>query len=224
MSETLTGQQVADSDLDGWILLLHYGIHGLETQIHTESFGAGLRLVAAIGAAAEQLDRPADLDLRRSRVGVRLTGDGDGSGAAGVTEADVQLARRISELATEVGGTLECASLGHLELALDSPDWREVAPFWAAVLGSEVVSGDDWADVGDRNQVLPLIWFQQSGREEPRQRWHQDLWIDPAQLKPRIEAALAAGGQLLSGDAEQGCMLADPQGNKVCLCTWRGRA
>ncbi len=224
MSETLTGQQVADSGLDGWTLLLHYGIHGLDTQIHTESFGVGLRLVAAIGEAAEELDRAADLDLRRTRVAVRLTGDGDGSGAAGVTEADVRLARRISDLAAEAGATLENASLAHLELGLDSPDWREVAPFWAAVLGSEVTSGDDWADVGDRNQVLPLIWFQQSGRDEPRQRWHHDLWIDPAQLKPRIDAALAAGGQLLRDDAEQGCMLADPQGNKVCLCTWHGRA
>jgi len=223
VAEILTGQQVADSGLAGWTLLQHYGIHGLETRIHTESFAAGLGLVAAIGQAAEELDRPADLDLRRARVDVRLIGDGDGSGGSGVTEADVRLARRISEFAAEAGAEAECASLAHLELALDSPDWTEIGPFWAAVLDTEVVGDGDWADVGDRHQELPMIWFQRSGREEPRQRWHHDLWIDPAQLQPRIDAALAAGGQLISRDAEKSCILADPQGNKVCLSSWHGR-
>ena len=114
---------------------------------------------------------------------------------------------------------MECASLAHVELALDTPAWGEVGPFWAAVLNGDVVADGDWADVGDRNQALPLVWFQPSGREEPRQRWHPDIWIDSAQLQPRIDAALAAGGQLIDGGT-----LSDPQGNKVCLCSWRGRA
>lgn len=217
-TETYTGQQVEDAGLEGWALLLHYGVYGLETRIHTKTFGTGLQLVTAIGKAAEEMRRPADIDLRRSRIDVRLPGDGDGSGGSGVTESEVRLARRISEIATGAGVAIECGSLGRIELALDTPEWGEVGQFWAAVLNGEVVADGEWADVGDRNQELPLIWFQASGRDEPRQRWHPDVWIDPAQLQPRIDAALAAGGQVISGGT-----LSDPQGNKVCLCTWRGR-
>lgn len=217
-TKTLTGEQVEAAQLDGWALLLHYGVFGLETRVHTSTFGTGLALVASIGQAAEELSRPVDVDLRQARVDVRLSGDGDGSGGSGITGPDVDLARRISEIAASVGAETECAGLAHVELAIDTPAWKDVAPFWAAVLNSEVVSGGDWADVGDPSQALPLVWFQPSGREEPRQRWHPDIWIDSAQLQPRIDAALAAGGQLLEGGT-----LADPQGNKVCLCTWRGR-
>jgi 4a-hydroxytetrahydrobiopterin dehydratase len=217
-TETLSGQQVEDARLDGWAFLLHYGVYGLETRLHTGSFATGLQLVASIGLAAEETSRAVDVDLRRARVDVRLSGDGDGSGGSGVTVADVALARRISDLATSAGANVECGSLARVELALDTPAWGEVGPFWAAVLNGEVVADGDLADVGDRNQALPLIWFQPSGREEPRQRWHPDVWVDAAELQPRIDAALAAGGRLVDGGT-----LSDPQGNKVCLCSWRGR-
>ena len=68
------------------------------------------------------------------------------------------------------------------------------------------------------------MWFQQSGDEEPRQRWHHDSWIDPAEVQPRIDAAIAAGGRLVSDErAPAYWVLADPEGNKICLCTWQTR-
>ena len=61
-------------------------------------------------------------------------------------------------------------------------------------------------------------------RAEPRQRWHPDVWIDPAQVQSRIAAAVAAGGTLVSdAEAPSFWVLADPQGNRVCLCTWQQR-
>lgn len=137
----------------------------------------------------------------------------------GVTDLDAQLARRISAIAAGAGAKVECESLSHIELRLDTPDHEQIAPFWAAVLDREYVSGDGWADVGDRNQVQPIIWFQRSGNEDARQRWHVDVWVDPAQIRVRIDAAVAAGGTLI-GDAT----LADPDGNNVCLASWHGRA
>lgn len=216
--ETLSGRQVEDARLSDWAFLLHYGVYGLETRVHTETFAIGRQLVASIGQAAEDTNRTVDIDLRRSRVDLRLSGDGDGSGGSGITEVDISLARGISEIVLDAGAVMECASLARVELALDTPAWKEIGGFWAAVLNSEVVADGDWADVGDRNQALPLVWFQPSARDEPRQRWHPDIWIDPAQLQPRIDAALAAGGRVIDGGT-----LSDPQGNKVCLCTWRGR-
>lgn len=216
--ETLSGRQVEDARLGGWAFLLHYGVYGLETRVHAGTFAIGRQLVASIGQAAEDMSRTVDIDLRRSRVDLRLSGDGDGGGGSGITEVDVSLARGISKIVVDAGAVMECASLARVELALDTPAWKEIGGFWAAVLNSEVVADGDWADVGDRNQALPLVWFQPSGRDEPRQRWHPDIWIDPAQLQPRIDAALAAGGQVVDGGT-----LSDPQGNMVCLCTWRGR-
>jgi 4a-hydroxytetrahydrobiopterin dehydratase len=218
-TEALTGQQVAEAGLEGWAFLLYYGLYGLQTRIHTKNFATGLQIAGAIGEAALEMNHPPDLDLRASRVDVRLT---SGYDVGGVTERDLLLARRISDIAAAAGAGLECRSLSRIELALDTPDHPKIAPFWAAVLDREYVTGEGWADVGDPNQALPLIWFQASGSEEPRQRWHLDVWLDPAQIQPRIDAALAAGGTLVKGDGF-GCTLSDAEGNKVCLCSWRGR-
>ena len=79
-------------------------------------------------------------------------------------------------------------------------------------------------EIRDPSDALPTIWFQTSGSEEPRQRWHLDVWVDPDQVQPRIDAAVAAGGTLVS-DAEAPAfwILADAEGNQVCLCTWQSR-
>ncbi|MGH1564286.1 4a-hydroxytetrahydrobiopterin dehydratase [Mumia sp. DW29H23] len=218
-TDTLTGQQVADEDLDGWVLLLG----GLQTRIHTPDFATGLRVVDAIGAAADAMDHHPELDLRYSHVDVRLSSHD----ARGVTERDVRLARRIDAIVADAGDGVrrESASVSRLELALDSPSSRDVIPFWAAVTATEdqVVNGVD-DEVRDAYGAFPTIWFQQSGREEPRQRWHLDVWVPPEQVQPRIDAALAAGGTLVSdAEAPSFWVLADPEGNKVCLCTWQDR-
>jgi 4a-hydroxytetrahydrobiopterin dehydratase len=46
----------------------------------------------------------------------------------------------------------------------------------------------------------------------------------PADALHRAEAALAAGGRLLSDQrAPAFWVLADPEGNEVCVTTWQGR-
>ena len=210
-----TGQQIADEALDGWGYLLN----GLQTRIRTRNFAMGLAIVNAIGAAAEEMNHHPDLDLRYTHVDVRLTSHD----AGGVTDRDIRLARLISSITVDAGATLECASVSRLELALDTPASASVIPFWRAVLTSEpTASGDD--EVSDPFGALPTLWFQQSGDQEPRQRWHLDVWVDPAQVGPRIEAGLAAGGTLASDEeAPSFWVLADPEGNKVCICTWQQR-
>jgi 4a-hydroxytetrahydrobiopterin dehydratase len=82
----------------------------------------------------------------------------------------------------------------------------------------------DGDEVRDPAGAFPTVWFQPSGDAEPQQRWHPDLWVDPAQVQPRIDAAVAAGGVLVSDEeAPSFWVLADPDGNKVCLCTWQQR-
>jgi 4a-hydroxytetrahydrobiopterin dehydratase len=219
-TETLNGQQIAEAGLEGWTLLVHYGQGGLQTRIHTTSFAAGRQIVDAIGQAAEEMNHHADLDLRPSRVDVRLSSDD----VRGVTELDVRLARRVSEIAAAAGAELECRTVSRLELSLDTPDYRKIGPFWTAVLdGDQLVIGtDEWGDVGDPHRALPLMWFQRSGGEEPRPHWRPDVWVDPAQVQSRIDAAVAAGGTLVSDKyAPSTWVLADPDGNQIRLCTWQ---
>ncbi len=214
----LTGQQIADARLDGWAYLLG----GLQTRIHTPDFATGLAIVNAIGAAAEEMDHHPDLNLRYTYLDIRLTSHD----VQAVTQRDLRLARTIAAIAATAGLRLDSANVSRLELGLDTPDRAAILPFWSAVLGMRPVSGPDTGDeVRDPADALPTVWFQPSGSEEPRQRWHPDLWIEPAQVKPRIDAALAAGGTLVSdAEAPSFWVLADPEGNRVCLCTWQERA
>lgn len=215
-TETLTGEQIAAENLIGWASLLR----GLQTRIRTKDFATGLAILHSIGAAAEAMDHHPDLDLRYSRIDVRLSSHD----ADGVTDRDVRLAREISAIAEAAGAEVECASVSRIEFGLDSSRGAVIAPFWAAVLAGKHVGGDGWDDVCDPYDTFPLIWFQPSGEGEQHQRWHPDVWVDPAQVQPRIDAALAAGGTLVSDErAPAFWILADPDGNKVCLCTWQQR-
>jgi 4a-hydroxytetrahydrobiopterin dehydratase len=211
----LSGQQIADEALDGWVNLLG----GLQSRIRTPDFAAGLALVDAIGAAAEEMDHHPDLDLRYTHVDVRLSSHDVG----GITGRDLRLARTISDLAAAAGLRTDGTGVSRLELGLDTPDAAAVLPFWRAALGfADSTGGGD--ELPDPDDALPTVWFQKSGDVEPRQRWHPDVWVDPAEVQPRIEAAVAAGGSLVDDRAApRFWVLADSDGNRVCLCTWCDR-
>ncbi|GIG40408.1 4a-hydroxytetrahydrobiopterin dehydratase [Cellulomonas phragmiteti] len=213
MATALTGQQIADSGLVGWALVSD----GLRTRVVTGGFATGLALVDAIGAAAEQADHHPDLDLRWGHVDVRLwSHDADG-----VTSRDVELARTVSRLAGEAGLAPDCSGVQSLELALDAPDAAAVLPFWGALLGYERPPGAD-DEVRDPARAHPALWVQGSDAQESRQRWHLDVWVDPAAVAERIDAAVAAGGRVVDAThAPSFWVLADADGNRSCLCTWQ---
>jgi 4a-hydroxytetrahydrobiopterin dehydratase len=212
---TLSGREIADAGLNDWAYLLG----ALETRLQTKNFATGLRLVDQIGAAAEDANHHPDLDLRYGHLDIRLVSHDVG----GVTERDLSLARTISKLATAEGVVAAPARAKRVEIALDTPDADALRPFWTAVLGMrETTASEGHAELSD--DVLPTMWFQASGSAEPRQRFHLDLWVAPEVVEERIAAAVAAGGELVSEDrAPAFWVLADPEGNKVCLCTWQGR-
>lgn len=214
-SQTISGMEFRDAGLPDWRLL----VAALHARFDTPSYAAGLTLLAAIGVVANELDHHPDLDLRYGHLNVKLSSHDVG----GVTERDLRLATRISELAAEAGARPRPELTQVFELGLDTPDWERIRPFWKAVLaGADDPRLPD--EVHDPDGSLPTLWFQGTEpHEEPRQRFHIDLHVPGELATARIEAALAAGGTLISDEHAPGfTVLADPDGNKVCICTsWR---
>ncbi len=212
----LSGDEISRLGLEDW-----RSIHdALQARFRTGDFATGLRLVEAIGAVAEELDHHPDLDLRYGHLNVRLTSHD----VHGKTARDVELARRISALAAGLGIPGEPAEVSRVEIGLDTWDAEQIKPFWRAVLGLT----DDpryETDLHDEAGDLPALWFQPTDRhDEPRQRFHLDIRVPPEVAPVRIAAALAAGGVLVSdAHAPRFTVLADAQGNKVCVCTHIGR-
>ena len=212
-TQTLTRQQVADAGLSDW----EYVLGQLEARFETGGFATGLALVDEIGAAAEDAGHHPDIVLTYPVVHVRLVSHDVG----GITERDIALARTISELAAARGVSPTPEKLSRIEIALDTLDRPRAGRFWAAVLGYDE-SEDEVTDPDARGVSL---WFQDTdAQDEGRQRFHLDVTVPPDQAAGRIEAALAAGGTVVSDDrAPAFTVLADPEGNRVCVCTWQGR-
>jgi 4a-hydroxytetrahydrobiopterin dehydratase len=213
--KSLNGYDVEAANLAEW-RIMHFT---LQARFRTGDFVTGLKFVNEIGEAAEAMNHHPDLDLRYPTVHVRLSSHDVG----GLTQRDLDLARQISEIAARMGATADTAAVQVLELALDTHDHAEIAPFWAAVLDMETSSEGD--EVVDPSGILPTIWFQDSeANDAPHQRWHLDIRVPPEVAAARIQAALDAGGTLVSDDeAPAFWVLADKQGNQACVCTWEGR-
>jgi 4a-hydroxytetrahydrobiopterin dehydratase len=208
MSERLKLADVIAADLPDWRMIQN----ALYATFKTGKFTAGLALVQQIADAAEAANHHPDLTLTYPRVRVKLNSHDVG----GVTDRDLALARTISGLAANAG---HAADTQHtiVDLGLDTHDGTRLARFWAAILDGK----EDGEDVvtGERS---PDIWFQQSEQlpEPPPQRWHPDVWVPHDRPEERIKAALDAGGTLVDdSQAPAFWVLADPDGNRVCICT-----
>jgi 4a-hydroxytetrahydrobiopterin dehydratase len=77
----------------------------------------------------------------------------------------------------------------------------------------------------DSTGQLPTIWFQKMDAPRPqRNRIHFDITVSHDEADARVKAALEAGGVLVSDAAARSFwILADVEGNEVCVCTWLDR-
>jgi 4a-hydroxytetrahydrobiopterin dehydratase len=219
--QKLTSAQVRDADLDDWRHLLT----GIRARFRTGDFATGLALVDRIGAAAEEADHHPDISLTYPQVIVTLSSHDVG----GVTSRDIDLARRISGFAAEVGATADVSGLTQLEPGLDTTSPDRLGPFYAALLGGDVEQGEPV----DPSGQVPGLWFQGPGDEDDEplppqdheQRWHLDVWVPHDEAERRLQAVLDAGGTLVSdAEAPSYWVVADADGNRSCICTRAGRA
>jgi 4a-hydroxytetrahydrobiopterin dehydratase len=184
----------------------------------TKSFATGLQLVNEIGRLAEEADHHPDLNFRYGVLEVRLSTHATMS----LTDADLDLAQKISAAARDLGVAGDPEAIRTWEFALDAVDVDAVRRFWAAVLGYELV-GD--SDIADPLGLYPPVYVQQMDTmREGRNRIHIDLGIPHDLAEARVAAALEAGGRLVSDEhAPMWWTIADPEGNEVDLATWQGR-
>lgn len=213
----LSTQDVLDARLDDWRKLAQ----ALHARYRIADFTAGAAFVAAVAEAAEAAGHHPDLKIIRGVVDVSLGTREDG---LWVTQQDIGLAKKISQIARQQGLTPEPAAVAQLEIALDTAHEDRVAPFWSVLLTG---SADNmiYGSVLDPASRVPNVWFQDTDEHQtPRQRWHFDLWLAPEAATDRITAAVAAGGSVVDdSQAPSFTVLADPDGNRVCVCTCLGR-
>jgi 4a-hydroxytetrahydrobiopterin dehydratase len=190
----------------------------------TGSFAESAQLVQAISELAGVEDHRPAVDVRHEGVAVRLiTYEGE---YFGPSERDVELARRISAAARQLGAVADPAAVQSVLIIPGAPNIKEVMPFWRAVLGYEPRSDSPDEDLVDPRDRGPAFWFEQM--DEPRGDGggaiHIAVWVPIEQAEARIAAALAAGGRMVRDEfAPSWWTLADKYGNEADIATVGGR-
>lgn len=228
MEQVLSRQESSDAAEDfGW----RYLLGTLRTAVPVGSLAEAVGLAAdAVAACGDDADRHLLVDARPDRVVFTL----QSLEHAAVTTVDAELALRISATVDRSGfaadpeiGTGAPRSVQILEIAIDALDISGIRPFWKAVLGYAAEAGADGpeAPLVDPIGQGPAVWFQQMDQPRPqRNRIHFDISVPHDEAPRRIEAALAAGGRLVSATrAPAFWVLADVEGNEACVTTWQGR-
>lgn len=221
-----TAASAAVNDI-GW----RYLLGTLALCVPVRSMAQATEVAAAVTAASgTDADGHLRMDLRPDRVGLSL----QTTAVADVTGRDTQLARRISAAVDGLGlgpagPTSDESSrpVEMLEMAIDALDIPAIRPFWKAVMAYANEPGRDGPDdaIVDPAGQLPAIWFQQMDVPRPqRNRVHFDITVAHDEAEARVRAALAAGGRLVDDSyARSFWVLADAEGNEVCVCTWTDR-
>lgn len=201
------GQFHAAEGVEDWRCLYHV----VSAHFPTGSLARGVALVDEIGRLADEAQHQyLNIDLRNAGVTVTLS------------LRDIALARRISAAAKKLDIPADPTAVQLINVTLDALVGAEVLPFWRALLGYRQI-GDDY--LFDPSRRGPGFGLQQMNAARPqRNRMHLDVAVPHDQAKARIAAALAAGGHLVSdAHAPMWWVLADAEGNEVCVATWVGR-
>ena len=225
--DMLKGDEIVEARLTDWRKLAQ----GLHARYLVDDFGAGARFVAAVGEAGDALGHYPSVSLGPGYVDLKLvTADAiyrDDEGTEHVVEwvtrQDVDLARRISEIAADHQVDADPASVSVMELGLDTADSATIAPVWAALLTGNPGAqghGSPSDEIRDATGRVPNLWFGDGIKDElPRQRFHVEVYVAPEVAEQRITDAVAAGGTVVDdSDAPSLTVITDQDGNEGIVC------
>lgn len=225
--DMLKGTEITEAKLADWRKLAQ----GLHARYLVDDFGAGAGFVTAVGEAGDALGHHPSVSMGKGYVDLKLvTADAiyrDDEGTEHVvewvTQQDVDLARRITEIAADRKVDADPASVSVIELGLDTAQPATIAPVWAALLTGNAGAqghGSPSDEIRDATGRVPNLWFGNAeGHDSPRQRFHVEVYVAAEVAERRIAAAVAAGGVVVDdSDAPTLTVVADQDGNTGVLC------
>ncbi|WP_114558403.1 4a-hydroxytetrahydrobiopterin dehydratase [Desertihabitans aurantiacus] len=226
--DMLGGSQIAEAGLTDWRKLAQ----GLHARYLVGDFRAAVRFVTAIAEAGAAIGHHPLVAIGPGYVHLELVSndaiyreaDGTEHVVEWVTQRDVDLARQITEIAADHELVADPASVSVLELGLDTARSATIAPVWAALLTGRPEAqghGSPSDEVRDPLGRVPNLWFGDTDEhdDDPRQRFHVEVYVAPEVAEQRIAAALAAGGTVVDGSGAPGLtVIADQDGNTGIVC------
>jgi 4a-hydroxytetrahydrobiopterin dehydratase len=194
------------------------GLGRLEVHVKAPTFADAVTLVTDVAAAAEEMNHHPDVDLRYDDVAFTLSTHS----AGGVTSLDLDLGRRIVALATGLGAEVQ-PPRSRVEIGIDAVHAAAVLPFWKVGLGYvEQRNAEGEVELHDPAGRGPVVWFQpMDPPRTERSRIHLDVHVPGgrAACEQRLADTLVAGGRLLTDRfAPDWWVLADAEGNELCIC------
>lgn len=225
--DMLTGEQIAGADLTDWRKLAQ----GLHARYLVGDFGTAARFVTTVGEAGDSLAHHPRVTIGHGYVDLEVVSDDavyrDDEGhelvLEWVTQRDVDLARRISEIAAERKLEPDPTSVSEVELGLDTADSAAIAPMWAVLLTGSADSqgrGTPGDEIRDATVRMPNLWFGDAdGQEDPHGRFHLEVYVPPEVVEERVAAVVAAGGTVVDDSESPGLtVLADQDRNRGVVC------
>lgn len=225
--DMLKAWEIAEAKLTDWRKLAQ----GLHARYLVEDFGAGARFVVAVGEAGDALGHHPSVSIGKGYVDLKLIStdaiyrDDEGTEhvVAWVTQQDVDLARRITEIAADHKVDADPTSVSVIELGLDTAHSATIAPVWAALLTGNAEAqghGSPSDEIRDATGRVPNLWFGDADEQETsRQRFHIEVYVAHDVAEQRIGAAVAAGGTVVDdSDAPSLTVIADQDGNTGVVC------
>lgn len=184
----------------------------------TGDFATGLRFVGLVGELAESVHHHPDIELGCATVSFTLSSHD----AGGVTSRDTVLARQIHELAGPLGARPRQDPPTGYEIAIDCTDSEAIRAFWRTGMGYiDHTTIDGEPGLADPRGRSPNLWFQDMAPlRMDRNRIHLDVYLPHAAAVARVAALLEAGGRLVTDEfAPDWWVMADAEGNELCVCT-----
>jgi 4a-hydroxytetrahydrobiopterin dehydratase len=225
--DMLRSEKIAEAGLTDWRKLAQ----GLHARYVIADFGTGARFVVAVGEAGDALGHHPRVSIGNGYVDLKLVSDDavyrDAEGTEHVvewvTQRDVDLARRITEIAADHKVEADPASVSDIELGLDTARSATIAPVWAALLTGSAEAqgrGTPGDEIRDATGRVPNLWFGDADEHETAdRRFHIEVYVAPEAAEQRIAAAVAAGGTVVDdSDAPSLTVIADQDGNRGVVC------
>lgn len=225
--DMIRGEGIAAASLADWRKLAQ----GLHARYLVDDFGAGARFVGAIAEAGDEAghhpravigDGHVDLELVTADA-IYRDDEGTEHVVEWVTQQDIDLAGRITQIAAEQGLTADPAGVSEFELGLNTTHSAATAKVWAMLLTGDPEAqgrGTPGDEVRDATVRIPNLWFDDLDESNPpAQRFHLEVYVPAEVAEQRIADVVAAGGTVVDDSESPGLtVFADQDGNRGILC------